>query len=310
MRRESIRSGIGLALATLALSAAADAPDPANFVASTELQWQPTEFGPFVHSVSGDFSQGAHITYVKFAAGMKTPLHTHSAAYVGVVLSGTTRHWIVGRPETAKLLPAGSHWAMPAQVRHISECLPGLECVMALYQDAAFDFVAVEPNADEPDADEPVAEATLSDGEILAIYNQVNGFDIETGQLGSQRARHPALRALAAQVARDHSQVRDKANEVAKRNGIEARLPAAREQATREHNATLRRLRQLSGAAFDRAYLQHEIAFHRAAIAAVKQQLLPAVSNPELANFMHSVLPGFEAHLQHTEALAKQLGYL
>ncbi len=108
---------------------------------TSDLPWVETPIGPMASPVSGDFTRGAHITYLRFPAGAKTPLHTHSADYVGIVLSGNTRHTVKGIAETQRLLPPGSHWFMPANVEHVSECVPGAECVMALIQDEKFDFL-------------------------------------------------------------------------------------------------------------------------------------------------------------------------
>lgn len=110
-------------------------------VAVENLQWNKTPFGPEASVVSGDFSKGGHITFIRFPAGMKTPIHTHSHDYIGIVISGVTRHYLPGKPETKTRLAAGSHWNIPANVQHISECLPGTECVMAIYQDNNFDFL-------------------------------------------------------------------------------------------------------------------------------------------------------------------------
>ena len=72
---------------------------------------------------------------------MKTPIHTHSHDYIGVVISGVTRHYLPEKPSTKTKLATGSHWNIPANVEHISECLPEADCVMALYQDCNFDFL-------------------------------------------------------------------------------------------------------------------------------------------------------------------------
>ncbi len=117
----------------------------AERTAATELQWVESGFGPQVSPVDGSFSNARHITYVKFTAGMATPLHTHTHDYVGIVLTGVTRHWEPGKPESKKQLSAGAHWFMPANVQHVSECLPGSECIMALYQQDAMDFLPVNP---------------------------------------------------------------------------------------------------------------------------------------------------------------------
>lgn len=111
---------------------------------ATELQWVDSGFGPTVSPVSGDFSKAGHVTYVKFPAGMKTPIHTHSHDYVGLVITGVSMHWEPGKPESKKPLSAGSHWFMPGGVQHVSECLPGAECIMAIYQQNMMDFLPVQ----------------------------------------------------------------------------------------------------------------------------------------------------------------------
>lgn len=144
--RSSIQS-ITLSAALLAVTTTpvvadtADKDKRSTHTAATELQWVDSGFGPQLSPVNGDFSRGAHVTYVKFTAGMTTPLHTHTADYVGIVITGVTRHWEPGKPETEKQLSAGAHWFIPADVRHVSECLSGTECIMALYQTRPMDFL-------------------------------------------------------------------------------------------------------------------------------------------------------------------------
>ena len=105
-----------------------------------ERVWRTLPNGREVSPVSGDMTTGAHITFIRFAPEMKTIPHTHSHDYVGIVVNGTARHYEPGKPETETVLPAGSHWAVPGNVVHISECLPGSACIFAIYQQAAFDL--------------------------------------------------------------------------------------------------------------------------------------------------------------------------
>lgn len=108
------------------------------------LDWGQTPFGPDASPVSGNFAEGGHITFIKFPAGMKTPVHTHSHDYVGIVVKGVTRHYSPKRGSARRDLPTGSHWSVKADIPHISECLPGSECIMAIYQKDAFDFLPLE----------------------------------------------------------------------------------------------------------------------------------------------------------------------
>jgi putative membrane protein len=67
------------------------------------------------------------------------------------------------------------------------------------------------------------------------------------------------------------------------------------------------RLRGLSGPEFDRAFLQHEAAFHKAVIDAVTTTLLPAVQNADLKALVVQVAPAFEAHMIAAQNLEKKL---
>ena len=131
-------------IVTTAVNAGQNDTAKNTHTSSDEVQWGSTPFGPEAAMVSGEFSTGKHLTYIKFTAGMKTPMHIHTHGYIGIVISGTTKHWIPDEPTTQKILPAGSHWSIPAGVEHVSECLPGTECVMAIFQEQAFDFIPVD----------------------------------------------------------------------------------------------------------------------------------------------------------------------
>jgi putative membrane protein len=148
----------------------------------------------------------------------------------------------------------------------------------------------------------------LDDGAIVGIYNQVNSFDIETALLGETRGESEQVKKLAKMVASDHTGVRRSANDLASEVGVIPTLPAARAQASAEHDAVVADLRTKSGSEFDRAYLKHEIFFHRSAIDAVRTVLMPQAKNPRLREHFAKVLPAFEHHLAQTEQVAKQLG--
>jgi quercetin dioxygenase-like cupin family protein len=110
----------------------------------SDVKWTKSPLGVEVFAAFGDASKGPHLTYIKFTPGQKTPVHTHSADYTGVVVSGTGRHHLPGKPETQTDLPAGSTWFMPADLPHISECMPGAECIFAVYQQGPNDFIEVK----------------------------------------------------------------------------------------------------------------------------------------------------------------------
>jgi putative membrane protein len=144
---------------------------------------------------------------------------------------------------------------------------------------------------------------SLTDSQILGVYIQVNGFDIETALLGRAQAKSESVRKLAGHVASDHVGVRQQAYKLAEQCKVPIVLPAERDLAAVEHGEAMTRLLSLSGDTFDKAYIQHEVAFPRSAIDAVREALLPAAACPALKAHLTSVLPAFEHHLSQTEAI-------
>ncbi|MEZ5841313.1 MAG: DUF4142 domain-containing protein [Hyphomicrobiales bacterium] len=145
--------------------------------------------------------------------------------------------------------------------------------------------------------------ARAGDAELFAVYDQVNGFDIETATLGAVNGSTKEVRALAAMVLRDHSAVRQMTRDLASRLDVKYEVDEKSAGAA-DHKKAIEMLSAKSGAEFDKAYLEHEIGFHRSAIDAVRNSLLPAIKNGEFKGLVEAVLPGFEHHLAETLRVA------
>jgi putative membrane protein len=125
----------------------------------------------------------------------------------------------------------------------------------------------------------PVAK--LDDPTIIAIFDAANTWDMETGALAARKGTTKDIREFGAMLERDHRVVRQQGT----RPREEARRAADAAKGTspwrKDHAAALNTLNSLSGKAFDRAFLAHEVAFHKAVIDAVTTTLLPALKNEE-----------------------------
>jgi putative membrane protein len=149
--------------------------------------------------------------------------------------------------------------------------------------------------------------AKMTDGQVLALFDEANTADIWTGRLAFSKAQSADVRNLGAMVMADHEAVQQMARDLARKQRISVTPPADDDSAT-ALAAGVALLQSKSGAEFDRAYLAHELKFHRDAIAAVKSTLLPAAANEELKALLTTVLTGFEHHLAETRRVADALG--
>ena len=69
----------------------------------------------------------------------------------------------------------------------------------------------------------------------------------------------------------------------------------------------MKNLKGLKGAAFDKAYVDHEVAYHQAVIDAVDKTLIPGAQNAELKALLVKVRPAFVAHLEHAKHIQASL---
>jgi len=150
------------------------------------------------------------------------------------------------------------------------------------------------------------AQAALDDPTIVAIFDAANTYDIETGQLALQKSHSKAVRDLAQQFLNDHKAVRQQGRDLAKKLGVTPTPPKEFDLAD-AHVKAKKELEGKSGASFDKAYIDHEVAFHQAVLEAVKSTLLPAIKNAELKAFVEKVGPAFAGHLEAAKQLQRQL---
>ena len=143
----------------------------------------------------------------------------------------------------------------------------------------------------------------LNDPTIVAIFDAA---DIETGSLAAEQGGSKEVRDFGAMLARDHKTVRQQGRDLATRLHVTP-TPPANDQSAVDHAAAMKRLRGLHGAEFDHAFLQHEVAFHKAVIDAVTSTLLPAIQNAELKDLVVKVAPAFQAHMLAADNLDKKL---
>ena len=76
---------------------------------------------------------------------------------------------------------------------------------------------------------------------------------------------------------------------------------------TKQAETTREKLTGLTGAAFDKAYVDNEVAFHKTVNSALSTTLIPDAENSELKSLLEMGLKVFQSHLEHAERLAQQL---
>ena len=148
--------------------------------------------------------------------------------------------------------------------------------------------------------------AKLDDPTIVGIFDAANGWDIATGSLAASKATRTDVQQFGKMLAQVHESVQKSGRDLAKKLGVTP-TPVAKDFALAvNHEAAMKKLNSLSGAAFDKAFLEHEVAYHKAVIDAVTNSFLPAIQNAELKKFVSDLAPAFNAHMVQAQELLKK----
>jgi len=141
----------------------------------------------------------------------------------------------------------------------------------------------------------PTRAVALDDPTIVAIFDAANTWDIETGALAEKKGTTKEIREFGAMLVHDHTMVRQQGRDLAKKLGVHP-TPPKDFAMVKDHEQAMKTLRAAKGKEFDRAFLQNEVAFHKAVIDAVTTTLLPALQNAEARALVTKVAPAFKAH--------------
>ena len=162
--------------------------------------------------------------------------------------------------------------------------------------------------APAPDTAKPAAAAApaINDAQIAHIAVTANAIDSAAGALAKKKAGQgrEGLRSDHGHRSRRREQAGRGARDEAQRHARgQRRQQAAQGRRRREH----REPAGLSGAAFDKAYIDHEVAYHQAVLDALDKTLIPSAQNAELKALLVKVRPAFVAHLDRAKSIQASL---
>ncbi|MEO8484487.1 MAG: DUF4142 domain-containing protein [Acidobacteriota bacterium] len=142
---------------------------------------------------------------------------------------------------------------------------------------------------------------SINDAQIASIVVTANQVDIDAGNLAEKMGSTADVKAFGKQMVTDHTGVNKSAVDLVTKLKV-----------TPEDNATsmslkdggaknVANLKTLKGKAFDKAYIDHEVAYHQQVLDAVDKVLIPNAKNEELKALLVKVRPAFVAHLDHAK---------
>ena len=152
-----------------------------------------------------------------------------------------------------------------------------------------------------------LAASGPTDPQIAHIAYTAGNIDIAAAKQALARSHNSAVRSFAQEMVRDHGAVNAKALALLKKLHVTPQANATSAGLSKQAQATLQRLRHLSGHAYDHAYVDNEIAYHKTVNGALESTLIPNAHDAELKALLETGLTLFREHQAHAEQIAKEI---
>ena len=131
--------------------------------------------------------------------------------------------------------------------------------------------------------------------------------DITAAKQADSKASSKDVKAFAEDMVRDHEAVNKQALDLVKKLKVTPEDNDTSKTLSKQAADKLAELAKLSGAAYDKAYVANEVAYHKAVNGALETLLIPSASNAELKSLLQTGLKIFQGHQQHAEHVAAEL---
>ena len=149
--------------------------------------------------------------------------------------------------------------------------------------------------------------AKLTDPQIAHIAYTAGEIDIKAAKQAIDKASNTEVKQFAQDMVRDHEAVNKQALDLVKKLKVTPEDNDTSKALSKQAGDKLAELGKLKGAAFDKAYIENEVAYHKTVNGALEKQLIPSSSNAELKSLLQTGLKIFQGHEQHAEHVAASL---
>ena len=149
--------------------------------------------------------------------------------------------------------------------------------------------------------------AKPTDPQIAHIAYTAGVLDITAAKQAISKSKNKDVVAFANDMVRDHEAVNKQALDLVKKLNVTPEDNDTSKSLSKAAAEKQTELAKLSGAAYDKAYVANEVAYHKTVNGALETTLIPSATNPELKSLLQTGLKIFQGHQQHAEHVASEL---
>lgn len=151
----------------------------------------------------------------------------------------------------------------------------------------------------------PAAPA-LTDANIVALLDGANMTDSSAGSVAAAKGTSADIKSFGRDMMRDHHALRAAGQSLAKKLNVSPEMPAGDKSAANAAAWQDSLTAMPKSAAWDKAYIDHEVTYHEAVLTTA-QAALGAAQNAELKALIQKAAPNIQAHLEHAKQIQSKM---
>jgi putative membrane protein len=149
--------------------------------------------------------------------------------------------------------------------------------------------------------------APLNDANIVALIDEANAADSAGGSMASTKGTAASVKDFGKMMMRDHHALRQQGQDMAKKENISPTPPANDTLPQHAQKMSDSLTAQAKGAAWDQAYIGHEVEMHQAVLSLL-QTAEGAAQDTALKALITKAIPNIQAHLTKAQDIQSKLG--
>ena len=146
--------------------------------------------------------------------------------------------------------------------------------------------------------------APMSTPQFITAASQSDEFEIQEGQMASSMGKSAGVRKFGAEMVRDHTKTTDNLHKAIMKAGMQVPPPPPLRADQRQMVA---QLQTMSGADFDKGYLQQQVQAHKEALM-IHQNYSQDGDTPAIKAAAAKTVPIVQSHLQMAQQLQSSMG--
>jgi putative membrane protein len=151
------------------------------------------------------------------------------------------------------------------------------------------------------------AEEAMNDAQILQLVHAANQGEIKQANLAQQKAQNGSVKKLARMISQDHAMADAKGNELTQKLNLTLATSPLSTRLENDAQALFTEMQPLSGAEFDKKYVDAQITMHEQVLKLIDDKLVPNAKSSDVKQLVSMIRPKIDMHLTEARNVKRQL---